>query len=147
MILGDTTAGRVLRISEIDIGAAIAGNISVSFGGTGTYGGRFFNQDSMIGYSDMAAGYNGTNFALSADGSVLTIKDAAISGTIQGLISCEISFHSVDSAHVNIAHVVGKISSSNIVLSFYEADWTIANLIDTVVPDILTVTLCYITSA
>ncbi|MBU2551923.1 MAG: hypothetical protein KKB20_26170 [Proteobacteria bacterium] len=74
-ILGDDAAGRTLRLMKVVIEKSTPGS-SIAITLTNAW-----NGDSQDKQSDITKGFSNTKFALSSDGKVFTIKEAALSGT------------------------------------------------------------------
>jgi len=140
MILGDSTAGRVIRSSVLNITGEGSSKVGIDLSCTGGAG---WNGDEVSYVTDIGTSYNGTHFALSANGDVVTVKDAGITGTVQGIIGCSIIN---DSTALSITGAKPSISSNNILISFLSGI-SLVDLTSMASSKEVTVLIIYITSA
>jgi len=116
-VLGDATAGRVLRASRVFIANPSAPDcIQVSMLNS-------WNGDAISAETDLAKGGSTTSFALDADGKTLTIKGSALAGNAIGVVAAIICYNACETYMV----VQGSISGNDIELLFRHAN-TGANL-------------------
>src|SRR6185369_2319846 len=117
-IVGDGTAGRVLRCSRIDVlNGTTAATIKVIVN-------NVWNGDALSAQDNFAVGNNSTYVALNAGGNTVTIKDTAISGNTIAILSANL-YENDCGTGLN----VGASVSSGIVLAFTNsASGTAVNL-------------------
>jgi len=86
-ILGDATAGRVIRKAWLTVSdGSVANSIAVEMVAR-------WNGDTLAKVDNVTKGYDGTFVGLSATGKDLYIKNAAVSGNFISVLSCVITIN------------------------------------------------------
>jgi len=136
-ILGDGTAGRVLRAVTLTI--ADGTNPTTVKPSTANH----WNGDVISAEDNLSKGGSTTSFSLSANGGVLTILNAAISGTAIAVLSADIGRNQSGTA----ASIV-RSPSGGVELTFYNASsGALIDLTTAVDSGTITVNVTYLTSA
>jgi hypothetical protein len=138
LLVGDSTAGRVVRRSLLNIDDATDANeIKCTLSSN-------WNGDAIETTDNIGKGETVGNFTLSAGGNTITVEAAGLSGNVVGVLSAEISHN----ASNNAINVLSQVASNDIYLYFTDdgtaAAQDVTSLVDT---GLIRVLVTYITDA
>lgn len=118
-ILGDTTAGRVIRNVLITLAGHTDPNIiEIYLRNDGTFN---FNGDTVAA-EHISKNQTLTNYKFDSDGTAIYVMDAAISGTIVGILAASVIY---DSSDLTYTTLYVDINSNNIKIKFYSQNTAI----------------------
>jgi len=138
MLLGDATAGRVLRCGTILVEDGSGGaTIKVTMASK-------FNADTISIEDNLAKSGATTSFTLDVDGNLLGIKSTAITGSCVGVLGGFIQYNK-SSLTFNAINV--ETSVGNITFEFFDSSGTAVDLVTIGVADSFKIDFLYITDA